>query len=91
MKTILVPTDFTEVSKNALEYVIEMVKVMPAKIVLFHAYHVPIVATDAIVVPSLDDVKQVGISTLEDIKKEVQIKVGKKFANRNLLCSRICS
>lgn len=79
MKTILVPTDFTEVSKNALEYVIEMVKVMPAKVVLFHAYHVPIVATDVIVVPSMDEVKQIGIAALEDLKKEVQIKGGKNL------------
>lgn len=77
MKTILVPTDFTEISKNALEYVIEMVKVMPSKIILFHAYHVPVVATDAIIVPSMDEVKQLGIAALEDMKKEIQIKCGK--------------
>ncbi len=72
MKTILVPTDFSEISKNALEYAIEIAKVMPARIMLIHAYHVPVVATDAIViVPSMEEIKQIGIDSLQKLKNEV--------------------
>jgi len=39
MKTILVPTDFSSGSENALYYAIEMAKKTHAKIILFHATH----------------------------------------------------
>ena len=39
MKTILVPTDFSTGSENALYYAIEMAKKTHAKIILFHATH----------------------------------------------------
>jgi nucleotide-binding universal stress UspA family protein len=72
VKTILVPTDFSEVSDNALEYAIEMAKVMHAKIVLLHAYHVPVIATDAIVIiPSMEEVKQIGIESLMKTKNRI--------------------
>lgn len=40
MKTILVPTDFTPVSDNALNYAIALAKKLRAKITLIHAYNV---------------------------------------------------
>jgi nucleotide-binding universal stress UspA family protein len=39
MKILLVPTDFSPVSENALSYAIVMAKVLKAKITLLHAYH----------------------------------------------------
>lgn len=36
MKTIIVPTDFSETAENALNYAIEMAKLMDAKIILLH-------------------------------------------------------
>jgi nucleotide-binding universal stress UspA family protein len=72
MKTILVPTDFSEVSDNALEYAIGMAKAMFAKIVLLHAYHLPVVSTDSIVIiPSMDEVKQIGIDSLIKTKNRI--------------------
>src|SRR5687767_1360079 len=44
MKTILVPTDFSEASQNALDYAAEIAKPLKAKLILFHAYHLPIVS-----------------------------------------------
>jgi nucleotide-binding universal stress UspA family protein len=72
MKTILVPTDFSETSKNAVDYAVELAKVMPAKIMLLHAYHVPVITADAtIIVPSMYEIKESGIECLEKIKTEV--------------------
>ncbi len=39
MKTILVPTDFSENAVNALYYAIEMAKAEKAKLILLHVYH----------------------------------------------------
>lgn len=50
MKTILVPTDFSEASRNAAEYAFEFAKVTQSKIILFHAYHIPVQTVDATVI-----------------------------------------
>ncbi len=39
MKNILVPVDFTDVSKNALIYAIHFAETLDAKVTLLHAYH----------------------------------------------------
>ena len=41
IKTILVPTDFSEEAENAFLYAIEMAGTTKAEIVLFHAFHHP--------------------------------------------------
>jgi nucleotide-binding universal stress UspA family protein len=41
MKTILVPTDFSKAAGNAAEYAISFAKIIKAKVLLFHAYHLP--------------------------------------------------
>lgn len=42
MKTILIPTDYSETAGNALQYAIELAKFSSAKIILMHAYQVPV-------------------------------------------------
>lgn len=42
MKTILVPTDYSEVADNAEQYAIELAKDFDSRIILFHAYHRPV-------------------------------------------------
>lgn len=42
MKTILVPTDFSNASGNAAEYAIYLAKALDAKVILFHVYNIPI-------------------------------------------------
>lgn len=43
MKTILVPTDFSEASRNASIYACELAKALQYNILLYHAYHVPVI------------------------------------------------
>lgn len=65
MKTIFVTTDFSTASHNALEYGIGMAKPFGAKIILFHAYQVQVLAgvDTAVLVPE-DDTKKVGLDRL---------------------------
>ncbi|MCG8319614.1 MAG: universal stress protein [Cytophagales bacterium] len=44
---ILVPTDFSLCSKNALTFAIKMAKKMDAKLILMHAFQVPVSSMDA--------------------------------------------
>jgi nucleotide-binding universal stress UspA family protein len=46
MKTIIVPTDFSETAGNACDYALALAKETGAKVILFHAFHVPIPATE---------------------------------------------
>lgn len=77
MKTILVPTDFSEASTNAIDYAIEMAKAMPARIILFHAFHVPVITSEAVViVPAMNEIRQFGIEKLAAIKQDINNREG---------------
>lgn len=41
MKTILAPTDYSETANNAVDYAVELARLMKARLILVHAYHVP--------------------------------------------------
>ena len=46
-KKILIPVDFSDCAKNALKYAIQFAKATESKLVLLHAYHIPIPAAEA--------------------------------------------
>jgi len=74
MKTILVPTDFSKASDNAIEYAVEIAKATHAGLILFHAYRVPIIATEAVVViPATGDIEQYALHNLKETKRKIQL------------------
>ncbi len=70
MKTILVPIDFSEASINALDYAIEIAKLWQAKLILFHAYHIPVAPIEAPVVISWDKIEEDCMAALREMKKK---------------------
>ena len=54
MKTILIPTDFSTHSLNAIDYAASLAEKMPVKLILLHMYHVPVVYTEVPVVAITD-------------------------------------
>lgn len=56
MKTILVPTDFSQPAENAAHYAIYLAKIMKANILLCHAFQVPLETTIAaqVTLPLMD-------------------------------------
>lgn len=46
MKTILVPTDFSYAAENASLYAVNLAKEINAKVILFHAFHLPVPASE---------------------------------------------
>ena len=75
MKTLVVPTDFSSVSVNAMNYAVDMAQAINAGIVLLHVYNVPVSFTDAPVAPvtvvSIEEVKRSSEQRLEEIKKNL--------------------
>lgn len=73
MKTIIIPTDFSPIAKNAMNYGIDMAKAINANILLFHVYHVPVSMTDVpIVFVSVDELKKNAESQLTTLKSSVE-------------------
>ncbi len=86
MKTILVPTDFSAISANSADYAAEIAKRAKAKIVLFHAYHVPVVTSDVMVIaPALDELEADALNKLRNLKNEMLKKHGDTL-NIDLAC-----
>jgi nucleotide-binding universal stress UspA family protein len=77
MKTLVVPTDFSSVSVNALNYAVDMAQAINAGLVLLHVYNVPVSFTEAPVAPvttvSLEEVKRSSVERLEELKKNLVI------------------
>jgi nucleotide-binding universal stress UspA family protein len=69
MKTILVPTDFSENAENALTYACELNKGAKARIIIFHSYHIPLPADEfALQAISLTQTEELEITQLNEIK-----------------------
>jgi len=59
MKTILVPTDFSKNSDNAIHFAMELNKKLKSKVTLFHSYVVPAFASDIpVVMPSDEEMER---------------------------------
>jgi len=73
MKTILVPTDFSENAENALTYACEFNKEIKAKIIIFHSYHIPLPADEfALQAISLTQTEELEISQLNETKAIIE-------------------
>ena len=58
MKIIFIVTDFSSASHNASKYGVELASALGAKIVLFHAYTIPLSIPESYVVVNPEDVRK---------------------------------
>ena len=73
MKTIIVPTDFSPVAANALNYAVNMALSINASILLFHTYQIPVTVTDTpLLMISVDDLKADAEKRLEHARQELE-------------------
>ncbi len=73
MKTILIPTDFSKNSDNAVHFALELNKKLEAKAVLFHSYVVPAFASDMpVVMPSDEELKGNAKKGMKNLKEKLQ-------------------
>lgn len=86
MKTILVPTDFSAISRNSIDYAVEIAKVTKAKLILFHAYHIPSVTNEvSVIIPSLEEIENNCMDDLKKIEKDIYLKNG-SILNIECIC-----
>jgi nucleotide-binding universal stress UspA family protein len=72
MKTILIPTDFSEIADNAITYALEFSKIVQSRIVLFHAYHMPIVTTEVpMMIPTQNELEKDSLEALNKVKQRL--------------------
>ncbi|HEX6848800.1 MAG TPA: universal stress protein [Chitinophagaceae bacterium] len=70
MKTIIVPTDFSPIATNAMNFAADMAVNINASIMLLHVYHVPVSMTDVpVVLVSADELRKSSESKLLEIKE----------------------
>ena len=102
MKTIIVPTDFSTISNNAMNYAADLGREINCSILLFHAYQVPVSMTDVpIVLISVEDLQKNAETKMAEVKKSLEQATGgavKIYAETKLgdtadeledLCNRI--
>lgn len=77
MKTLLVPTDFSDTSVNAVHYAAAMAKAINARLVLLHAYHIPPVSPEVpSIVPTIESLEAAGMEALVHLRAKVHLEHG---------------
>jgi nucleotide-binding universal stress UspA family protein len=76
MKSILVPTDFSTCSINAVHYAADLANHIRAKIVLFHAFNPPVMVSEVPDMLSITEMKDLQIESLEKLAAELKLKHG---------------
>lgn len=77
MDTILVPTDFSEIAANAASYAAEIAKAAKAKIILFHAWHVPAVQPETYsAIPHIDAMEEMVKNNLVKLRAHLHTRYG---------------
>ena len=69
MKTIIVPTDFSPIATNAINFAADMATNINASLLLLHVYQVPVSMTDVpVVMVSTEELKKSSESKLKEIQ-----------------------
>ena len=72
MKTILVPTDFSPVSTNAMNYAVDMALYTKASIMLLNVYQIPVSMTDVpLVMISVEELKKRAEEKISELKEAI--------------------
>lgn len=73
MKTIIVPTDFSPVAANAMNYAADMAQAIQASLTLLHVYQVPVSMTEVpVVMVSVDELRKGSEEKLEELKNGLE-------------------
>lgn len=72
IRSILAPTDFSDVGNNAVDYAVELAKHTRASVTLFHCFHIPVMAGESMVVPiPFEDLEKDSLDGLTNYKKKL--------------------
>ena len=72
MKTIIVPTDFSPIATNAMNFAADMAVNINASLMLLHIYQIPVSMTDVpVVMASADELRKSSETKLQEIKNSL--------------------
>ena len=72
MKTIIVPTDFSPIATNAMNFAADMAANINASLMLLHVYQVPVSMTDVpVVMVSSEELRKSSETKLQEIKDDL--------------------
>jgi nucleotide-binding universal stress UspA family protein len=67
------PTDFSEIAENATRYAVELAKLTGSTLILFHAYHLPVVTTEVpVVIPTLEEIEKDSMGALNEMARKLK-------------------
>ncbi len=73
MRTYLVPTDFSDNAKHAIDYALSLNNKMNARIILFHSYVVPVYSTDIpLTVPQDHELRKASEEAMKNLCENLQ-------------------
>jgi nucleotide-binding universal stress UspA family protein len=72
MKKILVPTDFSKLSANALDYAVQLAKKTEAEVLLFHVYTIPVFTEDPTLISTEQYLEEDALDNLEKLKESIE-------------------
>lgn len=72
MKKVLVPTDFSKLSDNALNYAAQLVALTGAELLLLHAYITPVFTEDSALITTEQYLLEESLDNLEKLKQSVE-------------------
>ena len=80
MKLIIVPTDFSPISDNAIKYSMDMALAMGAKLMLVNIFEIPISFSEVpLVTISVEQLKKLSDEKLEELKHNIDRITGGKL------------
>lgn len=86
MKTILVPTDYSDIATNATQYAVELAKFSNAKLILMHAYQVPIpTGESALLLVSPQDLQNENEKRIKKLEKSLTEKTKGKIKIESII------
>ncbi len=102
MKTIIVATDFSPVSTNAMNFATDMALAIDASILLFNSYNIPVSYSDVpVLLISVEEMKKSSEGKLEELKKNIdhitsgklkvytEARMGNTVDELEVLCNKI--
>jgi nucleotide-binding universal stress UspA family protein len=85
MNLIIAATDFSPASQNAVKFAADMALSLHAKLVLFHAYSMPVSYTDVpVIIASVDELKTAADNQLFALKENILTITGNKITIETL-------
>jgi nucleotide-binding universal stress UspA family protein len=73
MKTVIVPTDFSPVADNAMQFAVDMATNIGASVLLLHVYQLPVSISEVpVVVTSAEDLKKDSEAKLIKLKDKIE-------------------